>query len=88
MNLRGYGPPTSDYAAILARAAAGEDVSELEYETAEDALTTARRRVGRRVAVATIQARAVQALIPAARAEAEFTAAAEIIRAAEDDTGG
>jgi len=80
-----YRAAQASYAALLALAAAGEDVREAEFEAAEDALATARRRVGRRVAIAGIQARAVQALIPAARAEAEFTAAAEIIKAAADE---
>lgn len=64
------------YAAILARAAGGEDVPEPEFETAEDALSKARRQVGRRDAIAGIQARAINALLPAAVAETEQMAAA------------
>lgn len=67
------------YASILARAAAGEEVPELEYEAAEHVLTAARQRVERRLAVARIQARAIQALMPAAVAEtAQHTAAGQV----------
>lgn len=59
------------YGSILARAAAGEDVPEIEFEAAEHTMNVVRRRLDRRVAVARIHALAMGAIIPAARAETE-----------------
>jgi hypothetical protein len=60
-----------NYTAILARAAAGEDVPETEFEAAEQALMAARRRAQRRAAIASIHGRAISALLPIAQAEIE-----------------
>ena len=78
----------ANYAAILARAAAGEEVPELEYEAAEHTMAVTRRRIERRFAIAGIQARAVKALIPAARAETEQQAEADRAKPGEWEAAG
>ena len=60
-----------NYALILERAAAGCEITDSEFEAAEQAMAAAGQRVRRLAAVAKIHAGALTALLPAARAEVE-----------------